>query len=92
MTGEQLGSDLTEKETFLSTIKLIFIYLMQDMKRGPIQFKIAVITIYLIVAFMSVLINANSISIMMFLGIAERQAGDTDFIITSQFSGIRGQA
>jgi len=75
----------------MASLKLIFLYLVQDMKRGPIQFKIAVITIYIIVAFMSILLNANSISISMFLGIAERQAGDTDFIITSQFANTGNQ-
>lgn len=81
-TAEVVHAD----RSFISTIKLIIAYLIEDMKRGPLQFKIAVFTIFIIVAFMSILLNANSITVTMFLGIAERQAGDTDFIITSQFT------
>lgn len=71
---------------FIESIKLVTGYLIDDMKRGPLQFKIAVFTIFIIVAFMAILLNANSITTTMFLSLAERQTGDTDFIITAQFS------
>ena len=79
---------ISDPRNFISTIKLIISYLVEDMKRGPLQFKIAVFTIFIIVAFMSILLNANSVTTTMFLGIAERQAGDTDFIITKQSQGL----
>ena len=71
---------------FFSTIKLVMDYLVQDLKRGPLQFKIAVFTIFIIVAFMAILLNAQSITTTMFLAVSETQAGDADFIITRQFT------
>lgn len=76
---------------FIESIKLVTSYLLEDMKRGPLQFKIAVFTIFIIVAFMAILLNANSITTTMFLSLAERQTGDTDFIITPQFSNTGTQ-
>jgi hypothetical protein len=69
-------------QRFWRQFLLVCTYMIIDLKKGPLQFKIAVFSIFLIVTFMTILLNANSIIMVMFLGIAEVQAGDTDFILT----------
>lgn len=69
--------------------RLIVSYLIQDVKRGPMQLKIAVFSIFIIVAFMSILLNANGLTMTMFLSLAERQVGDADFIIVPQLGNLQ---
>lgn len=85
-TEKKKDKEELKELNFIESIKLVTGYLIDDMKRGPLQFKIAVFTIFIIVAFMAILLNANSITTTMFLSLAERQTGDTDFVITAQFS------
>ena len=66
---------------FFGQIKVIFDYLVDDIQRGPVQFKIAVFSIFIIIAFISILVNARSLMMAMFIGMAEQAVGDTDFYI-----------
>lgn len=59
------------KTSYLKLVLLIG-YMIQDIKRGPLQLKIAVFSIFSIVAFMAFLLNANNLTITMFLTLAER--------------------
>ena len=80
------GPPILKSLSFYGKLRLIIQYLIEDLKRGPLQFKIAVFTIFIIVAFMSILLNSNGITVTMFLTLAEAQVGDVDFIITQRFT------
>ena len=71
--------------TTFSKLDTIVFYLIQDLKRGPLQFKIAVFSVFLTVSFMTILLNVNPILMSMFLTVTEREVGDADFIITPAF-------
>jgi hypothetical protein len=69
----------------INKLSTIVFYLIQDLKRGPLQFKIAVFSVFLTVSFMTILLNVNPILMSMFLTATEREVGDADFIITPSF-------
>ena len=80
--GSYIGDRVRVQYNKLQTI--VF-YLIQDLKRGPLQFKIAVFSVFLTVSFMTILLNVNPILMSMFLTVTEREVGDADFIITPSF-------
>lgn len=69
-----------------SNTSLLISYIVQDVKRGPMQLKIAVFSIFIIVAFMAFILNANNLTRTMFITLAERQVGDADFTITKSMN------
>ena len=64
-------------------IKLMSNYLIDDVKRGQVQFKIGIFAVFVIIAFISILVNARGLLTIMFIGITEDAVGDSDFYITS---------
>jgi len=79
------GYMLKKAKVNIRKLDTIIFYLIQDLKRGPLQFKIAVFSVFLTVSFMTILLNVNPILMSMFLTVTEREVGDSDFIITPNF-------
>jgi hypothetical protein len=75
---------------FFGQIRVVFDYLIDDFQRGPVQFKISVFSIFIIIAFISILVNARSLMIAMLIGMAEQTVGDTDFYIQTVNSDTMG--
>ena len=59
---------------------VIFNYLKSDLIKKQRAFKIGLISIYLVVFFITMLMNAISISSSIFIRLSEDQAGEADFI------------
>lgn len=67
----------------LKRVRVMFNYLSDDVKRDQFQFKIAIFAVFLIIAFIAILVNARGLMVVMFIGITEDAVGDSDFYITS---------
>ena len=74
--------DTSPPMKFIGRIKVIVDYLREDIRRGPVQFKIAIFSIFIIVTFISILVNARQLMMSMFIGMAEQSVGDSDFLIS----------
>ena len=66
---------------FMSTFLVVFNYLNSDLIKKQRTFKIGLITIFLVVFFTSLLLNTINLSSLIFLRLAENQAGETDLIM-----------
>ena len=69
-----------------SNFKVIFNYLISDLKKKQRSFKIGLFTIFLVVFFISLLMNTIGISPVIFLRLCEDQAGETDIIMIPFFN------
>jgi hypothetical protein len=67
---------------FLGSINIIFSYIITDILKRPRSFKIGVFSIFLVVSFLTVLQAGLSITPLIFIKLAESQAGDIDLILT----------
>lgn len=73
--------------SFLSQLSLIVSYLGEDLKRAPIQLTISIFSVFLIVAFISILANAKGLMTALFIGLAEGAVGDSDYIAITAGGG-----
>jgi len=84
-----LEGDYEERKTkiqshgFVASFKIIFRYLMADMKKKQRAFKIGFGTILIVVTFVTALESALQIIPLVFLKIAEDQVGEADLAMTS---------
>lgn len=65
----------------ISTFLVVINYLKSDLIKKQRTFKIGLITIFLVVFFTSLLLNTINLSSLIFLRLAENQAGETDLIL-----------
>jgi hypothetical protein len=55
---------------------------VEDIKKKPRSFKIGFFTIFLVVAFLSLLTNIVGLSPVIFIRVCENELGDTDLMVT----------
>ena len=69
-------------ESIKGTFKIIITYLFQDIKKKPRSFKIGILTIFIVVGFLTLLQSALQLTPLIFLKISEDQVGDADIIFS----------
>lgn len=65
-----------------ANIRVIFNYLKSDLIKKERTFKLGLITIYLVVFFVSIILNIIVLSPVIFIKVAENSTGENDIIIT----------
>jgi hypothetical protein len=65
----------------ISNMRVVINYLKSDLIKKQRSFKIGLFSIFLVILFVSLLLNFIGISPVIFLKLAEEQAGETDIII-----------
>lgn len=68
--------------SYFSNLQVILSYLKSDLIKKQKSFKIGLFTIFLVVFFVSLLLNAIGMSPLVFLRLSEDQAGEADIIMT----------
>ena len=71
-----------EKQSFKGGLKIVLIYLFQDLKKKPRSFKMGILTVFIVIGFVSLLQSVLQLSPLIFLKIAENQVSDIDMIFT----------
>lgn len=74
--------------SFLGNARVIFNYLKSDLIKKQRAFKIGLISIYLVVFFITMLLNLISLSAMIFIRVSEDQVGEADFVMVPLLSSI----
>lgn len=72
----------TNAHGYLSTLQLLVEYLTADLQKRQRSFRIGVFSIFIVVAFLSTLLSAVMLSSVIYLKVAEDQAGEGDIILT----------
>ena len=67
--------------TTTGTMKTMFNYLVNDIKKKPRSFKIGIFSIFLVIGFLASLQSIFQLSPVIFLTITEDTTGDADIII-----------
>lgn len=73
-------------QSITSNSRVIYNYLSSDLIKKQRSFKIGLISIYLVVFFITMLMNAISLCPSIFLRLCEDQVGEADFIFTPMLS------
>jgi len=76
---ETLKAQLLE---FKGTLKIILNYVITDIQKRPRSFKIGVFSVFIVVTFLTILQAGLSITPIIFIKLAENQAGDVDLMFT----------
>ncbi len=63
-------------------LTIITNYIINDIKKKPGSFKIGFFTVFLVVAFLTLLISVVDLTPVIFIRISENELGDADIIIT----------
>jgi hypothetical protein len=74
--------------SFLGNARVIFNYLKSDLIDKQRAFKIGLISIYLVVFFITMLLNLISLSAMIFIRVSEDQVGEADFVMVPLLSSF----
>jgi len=72
---------ITRKKINLSNFKIVYQYIKSDFIKKKKSYIIGVISVFLIVLFICVLMNAIEMSPVIFLRLCEDQSGETDIIL-----------
>lgn len=66
----------------VANIKVVMSYLKADLVKKQMNFKIGMITVFLVVLFLSLIMNIIYLSSFIFLRLSENEVGETDIIMT----------
>ena len=84
--SQQQPQPITTKLPFLLLLRLVW----NDLRNVPKGFKIGILTIFMVVGFLTVLAAGDELTPLIFIKLAENQIGDADFIITAkQLNGTK---
>ena len=74
--------------TLYANLIVIFNYLKSDLIKKQRAFKIGLISIYLVVFFITMLMNVISVSPTIFIRLSEDQVGEADFIFVPMLTNV----
>jgi hypothetical protein len=80
-TNLKLQKLKTQFKVYMGTLSTILNYISTDIAKKPRSFKIGVFSVFIVVVFLTLLESGLSITPIMFLKIAEDQAGAIDLIL-----------
>ena len=72
----------SSSHSYLSSLSMLVEYLTADLHKRQRSFRIGVFSIFIVVAFLSTLLSAVMMSSVIYLKVAENQAGEADIILT----------
>lgn len=72
----------SSSHSYLSTLSMLVEYLTADLQKRQRSFRIGVFSIFIVVAFLSTLLSAVMMSGVIYLKVAENQAGEADIILS----------